>query len=106
VRLAVSTEILLEYEEIIASRIGLERITNALHTLLLLPNVELITPFYRWKLIDADPDDDKFIDCFIASGAERLVSHDRHFDVVKNLIFPHVEICRIEELLILLEEQE
>lgn len=105
VRIAVSTEILLEYEEVIASRIGLERTINALHTLLLLPNVELITPFYHWNLIAADPDDDKFIDCFVASGAERLVSNDRHFDVVKNLAFPRIEVCRIEELLVWLTEQ-
>ncbi len=105
VRMAVSTEILLEYEEVIASRIGLERTGHALHALLLLPNVELITPFYRWKLMLIDPDDDKFIDCAIASSANRLVSHDRHFNSMKTLDFPRVEVCRIEELFVWLKEQ-
>ncbi len=98
VRIALSTEMLLEYEEVIAKRIGLDRTEQALHTLLLLPNIQLITPFFRWKIIAQDPDDDKFIDCYVACGADCLVSNDRHFEVLAYCNFPKVVVCRLEEM--------
>lgn len=33
-------------------------------------NIELITPYYRFGLIQADADDNKFVDCTIAANAE------------------------------------
>lgn len=43
--LCLTTEILLEYEEVIVQRYGLERVEGMLNYLLLLPNVLLITSF-------------------------------------------------------------
>jgi uncharacterized protein len=55
--LFISNEILNEYEEQIAFRLGFERTDLKLKELLNLSNVHLIEPFYNWQLIEADPDD-------------------------------------------------
>ena len=55
------------------------------------------TPYYRFGLIVADGDDNKFVDCCIATGASFIVSNDRHFDVLADIPFPHVEVLNIGE---------
>jgi predicted nucleic acid-binding protein len=52
--------------------------------------------YFRWDLI-SDHDDNKFVDCYIAAGAHYLISHDRHFNVLKSVNFPKVNVVRIEE---------
>ena len=61
------------------------------------PNVEWITKYYKWNLIDADPDDNKFVDCAVACDAKYLVSDDKHFRVLKQVEFPKVEVISAEE---------
>lgn len=87
VTLAVSTPILLEYEEVISRYGGPERwprvwraleLTEQLHD-----NLRRIAPAFRWHLITADPDDDPFVDCAIAAEAEWIITEDTHFDVLK-----------------------
>ena len=55
-------------------------------------NVKWVTKYYKWELIKADKDDNKFVDCAIASNAKYLVSDDKHFKVLKNIYFPKVEV--------------
>jgi len=55
--LPVTTEILHEYEEIIARKLGADTANAVMETLDYLPNVERITRYYQWRLIVADPDD-------------------------------------------------
>lgn len=50
-------------------------------------------------LISNDPDDDKFVDCAIASSADYLVTHDNHFNILKTVEFPKVEIIDINSLM-------
>ncbi len=76
--LCLTNEILLEYEEIICTRYGLTKTDATLEFLLMLPNVELITPFYKWQLVPQDEEDNKFVDCAIAANADYLISNDRH----------------------------
>lgn len=95
--LCISHDILLEYEEIIArhtSPVLAQAVTDAL---LDLPNVEMITRYYHWNLIAADPDDNKFVDCALAARALFLVSEDRHFDVLKRVDFPKLAVIRIAD---------
>ena len=47
-------------------------------------NVRRVEPAFRFHLITADPDDDKFADCAIAAGAEYVVTEDAHFAVMKD----------------------
>lgn len=91
ITLCVTTDILMEYEEIISKHMGRQIATTVLNLLENAPNLELITKYFKWNLIHIDPDDNKFVDCAIASGAKYLVSNDKHFNVLKNIPFPKVE---------------
>lgn len=95
--LSVTTEILGEYEEIIGEKLSSRVAEETIRTLILLPNVRKIQPSYRWHLISEDPDDNKFIDCFVAAGAHVLVTHDRHFNVLRTVDFPQVTLMNIAE---------
>lgn len=64
--------------------------------LLLFPNVHLINPYYHWQLIENDKDDDKFVDVAVASNADYIVTHDKHFNILKNIDFPKVNVINIE----------
>ncbi|MCB0562358.1 MAG: PIN domain-containing protein, partial [Phaeodactylibacter sp.] len=61
-------------------------------------NVELVTRYYKWNLIAEDPDDNKFVDCAVASNATFIVTHDRHFNVLKKVDFPKVEVIDVVQL--------
>jgi len=86
--LAVSTEILLEYEEIIVKLSGTERWRDVATFLELLTqlhgNIRQIEPHYRFGVIAADPDDNKFCDCAIAAEADFIVTEDSHFGALKS----------------------
>jgi putative PIN family toxin of toxin-antitoxin system len=88
VTLAFSTAILLEYEEVLTRYGGPNRwsqlwrvieLTEQLHN-----NLRRVEPAYLWRVIVADPDDNKFVDCAIAAKAEWIVTEDAHFDVLKH----------------------
>ena len=86
----VTSDILDEYAEIIERQMGLRVAEAVLDLLTELPNVHFIQKYYHWQLIEADPDDNKFIDCAIAASAELLVSHDGHFWVINQ--YPYLNI--------------
>lgn len=95
--LCVTSDILSEYEEIISQKLGENTANSVLEIIDNLTNVELITTFYRWTLIRQDPDDDKFVDCAIACNADYLVTNDKHFNLLKKLDFPKVQVINLEE---------
>ena len=64
------------------------------YAILLHKNVERIDPHFRFGLITAD--DNKFVDCAIIAGAKYIVTEDRHFNVLKEIQFPKVEIVGID----------
>ena len=67
--LCVTTEILMEYEEIIGLHLGRKLAENVLQLIENAPNVFWITKYFKWNLIKQDPDDNKFVDCAIAAEA-------------------------------------
>ena len=69
--LLISHDILTEYEEIIGSKTTPQIAANIVEMLLTLRNVKKVDIFFKWQLIEADPDDNKFTDCAIA---ETLIS--------------------------------
>lgn len=95
----VSNEIMLEYAEMTGyyySSVAAELVTSLL---LAAPNHLRQEPYFRFGQITDDPDDNKFVDCAIAAGADWLVSDDRH---ILNLLreknrFPPLSICSFEE---------
>jgi putative PIN family toxin of toxin-antitoxin system len=103
--LLVSTDILTEYLEQCALRYGLKITEERLDFLLDLPNVELITPSFHWRLIHIDPDDDKFVDCAVAGNSDFIVTNDGHFNVLQDIPFPKVETLRIDEFQQILTER-
>lgn len=95
--LCVTTEILEEYEEIISSHMSPIAAKLAIEMILRAKNVLRVDAQYRFHLIEADEDDNKFVDCAIVSNAEYIVSNDKHFDVLKTIPFPHVEVKKLSE---------
>lgn len=95
----VSNEILTEYEEQITRRYS-ARTAQQVHSILLAaPNTHFQEAYYKWQLIEADPDDNKFVDVAIAAGAKCIVSNDRHFAVLETVEFPRVPVLTLQEFL-------
>ncbi len=97
--LCISNEILEEYAEVISRNISVEAARYVLFTIMERRNVKQITPSYKWQLIQADPDDNKFVDCAIAANAKFIVTEDHHFNILKNVSFPKVAIINIDNFL-------
>jgi putative PIN family toxin of toxin-antitoxin system len=100
--LIISNEILSEYTEIIAQKTNDIVATNITEMLLSLSNVKKQDVFYKWNLIEIDKDDNKFVDCAVAGNADYLVSNDKHFNCLKVVEFPKLNLVTIDEFIGLL----
>ena len=95
--LCISNEIMEEYAEVLARNIS-PRVSEAIvYAILTRPNVIRKDPHYSFGLIEADKDDNKFMDCAIAANAKCIVTEDNHFNVLKTIPFPKVEVIGIDE---------
>ena len=103
-QLVVSTEIFLEYEEILSTYMNFEVAKTTTQAISHASNTILVTKWYAWNLISADADDNKFSDAAIASGADYIVTEDGHFDVLETIPFPQVKVINLEEFKNLLEK--
>ena len=97
--LCVSNEIIEEYTEIIGRLMTPEIADHIIALLLKSKNVDLIFPQFRLGLIQADPDDNKFVDCAFAANATYIVSNDNHFDILKEIKFPEILVLKLKEFL-------
>ena len=95
--LCVNTDILNEYEEILAEKTTADIAHNVVEAIANLPTTIFQDTYVHFELITTDPDDNKFVDCSIASNAEYIVTNDKHFHSLKDIPWPKVEIIRIEE---------
>lgn len=102
-QLCVTTDILSEYEEIIGRLINQITADAVLKAIENSPNTILIEKFFRFDLIKADADDNKFVDCAIASNADFIVTNDRHFQALTSIPFPRVNILKIDNFINLLQ---
>jgi uncharacterized protein len=98
----VSNEILTEYAELLTQKYSVKTAQLVLEILTLAPNTRFQEAYYRWQLIEADPDDNKFVDVAIAAGVTVLVTNDGHFDVLKAIDFPTVPVLSLAQFLRLL----
>ena len=96
-QLCVTTEILNEYVEILQRETTENFASIMLEVILNNPNTLFINIFYKFNLIIADPDDNKFIDCAIAAQAKYIVTEDHHYDVLRDLEFPKVDIIGLDD---------
>ena len=101
--LYISTEVLLEYEEILKQKYPYGVAENFIRSLNELPNVHKVDISYKWLLIIADPDDDKFVDLAVCAKADYLITNDKHFNVLKMLPFPKIALLKLQEFEDLLE---
>ena len=95
--LCVSNEIIEEYVELLQQLTNSETANIIIEAIVNSPFVEYITPYYRFNLIKADPDDNKFGDCAISANAHYIVTNDHHYDVLKDIAFPRVDVIPLKE---------
>ncbi len=95
--LCVTTEILSEYDEIIARESNEELASLALQIIENAVNTEFITRYYKWNLIYVDEDDNKFVDCAVAANADFIVTSDKHFNILKDIPFPKVKVISLDD---------
>ena len=95
--LCVSNEILLEYQEILIRKTSEEVAENVINFIIVNPFTEKNEIFFNFRLISDDLDDNKFVDCAIASNAICLVSNDKHFQALKKIDFPKVVVLKLQE---------
>lgn len=99
----VSTEIYFEIVEKIEEKYDLEVSRAFLDALYNSPYVISSEPWYNWNIIKADPDDNKYIDCYIKANADYIVTNDKHFNILKQISFPKVNCITIEEFMEILK---
>ena len=94
--LCYSNDILMEYEELLMQFYSqpltynfLNFIVNSIHT-------QQVNPYFKWNLIVADPEDNKFVDCAFNAGANYIVTNDKHFNVLKKIEFPPIKVIDID----------
>ncbi len=103
--LFVTTEILLEYEEKLASNFSQDVAEVTLTALLLKKNVKKIQVHFDLELIKDDLDDNKFVNCAFAANVHYIVSNDRHFNILKTTDFPRINLLKIDQFFELLHNQ-
>ena len=95
--LCISNEIMEEYAEVLARNIS-PRVSEAIvYAILTRPNIIRKDPHYSFGLMEADKDDNKFVDCAIAANAKCIVTEDNHFNILKTIPFPKVEVIGIDD---------
>ncbi len=95
--LCVSNEILFEYREVLERKTNVEVAENVINFIAVNPFTEKTEIYFNFGLITQDEDDNKFVDCAISANAVCLVSNDNHFQVLKTINFPHVNVLTLPE---------
>ena len=95
--LCVNTEILNEYEEILAQKTTAEIAHNVVEAIARLHTTKFQEVYIHFGLIEADADDNNFVDCAVASNAEYIVTNDAHFNVLKQIGWPKLTVIAIKE---------
>lgn len=97
--LCVSNEILNEYEEIIERLAGIKAAKLVIDAIISSPFALLCNPYFNFRLIESDPDDNKFVDCAVGAGARCIVTQDHHYDILWQVDFPKIAVERIDDFL-------
>ena len=94
--LLISTQILLEYEEVLHNLFPKELLEQFWLFLLTSENVVFVDPTFRLQLPSEDEDDQKFVDCAICGNADYLITNDKHYNILKHIKFPKVKVITAE----------
>lgn len=95
--LYLTNEILMEYEEKISDLFSSETAELIIGMLAVLDNVKKIDVYFQMGLVTADPDDNKFVDCAFAGNVHFLVTNDRHYNILKSVAFPAINVINLIE---------
>ncbi|MBS1531897.1 MAG: putative toxin-antitoxin system toxin component, PIN family [Bacteroidetes bacterium] len=95
--LCVTTDILVEYAEIIERYFSPTDAEQVLAKMMMHKNIVQIVRYFEWDVLHNDPDDNKFFDCAVAANADYIVSEDKHFDILKQRSFPAVAAIKTTE---------
>ena len=99
ISLCVNTDILEEYEEILAQKTSPDIAHNVVEAIANLITTTMQNTYVHFELLSTDLDDNKFVDCAIAADAEYIVTNDKHFNPLKDIPWPKVEIIKIAEFI-------
>lgn len=98
-QLCLTNEILQEYEEVLELRISRDFAKKIIEKILYNENTLLFDPYFKFNLIQTDPDDNKFVDCAVCADAKFIVTEDKHFQILKEIEFPKVDIITLDEII-------
>lgn len=98
-KLCVTNEILEEYEEILEEKASHTFAQLAIDVIINNPHTIFVTPYFHFDLIKADPDDNKFVDCTVAGNAKFIVTEDHHYNILKEIDFPKIELIKLDEMI-------
>ena len=93
--LCYTDEILNEYQEVLSRYYSVALAKYVIDAILNASHAAPITVYYKWRLITADFDDNKFVDCAVSANADYIVTNDRHFNELKNIGFPKINVIDI-----------
>lgn len=94
--LCLSTEILLEYEEILSQKASATAADLFLKVIARSRNVERKDPYFRLNMVTKDKDDNKFVDCAFICRADCIVTNDSHFTEISNSPFPIFRVLSLD----------
>ena len=99
IQLLISNEILNEYVEKLEEKTNTVVAENIANFLLRSPDVEKVDIYFNWSIITADVDDNKFVDCALNGRADYLATDDKHYNLLKGMGFPLVNVIRTKDFL-------
>ena len=97
--LCVNTEILNEYEEVLAEKTTKEIAHSVVEAIARLHTTVYQETYIHFGLIEHDVDDNKFVDCAVAASAEYIVTNDAHFSILKEIPWPKISVISIKNFL-------
>ena len=82
--LAVSSDVLREYLDVLSRFVGPELLQEWAEVLTDPARITMVKATERIDIIEADPSDNRFLECAVAAHAEAIVSGDRHLLSLKS----------------------
>lgn len=103
--MCISNEVLLEYEEILRVKASPLAAELFLKVIARSRNVIRKDPYFKWRIITNDLDDNKFVDCAFACRANFIVTNDTHFQEAANSPFPKFNVIDLDGFTELMKQQ-
>lgn len=97
IKLCISNDILHEYHEILLQKTNSEVANNLIKFISVSSSTILADIFYNFNLITNDPDDNKYVDCYISSNASIILTNDKHFNILNSIEFPPIKVLTLRE---------